>query len=120
VCKLPSEFCEYGPCFDRCKIWIARNCPELYPSLQEELEQLALQPEEEFKEPVPTPGKRKDKVAKQSGNSLITISKFTRSGNKVVTEVVGLHLFDIPLKEAAKIFGKKFACGSSEVKKEGD
>jgi density-regulated protein DRP1 len=31
ICKLPSEFCEFGPCFERCKSWIARNCPELYP-----------------------------------------------------------------------------------------
>jgi translation initiation factor 1 (eIF-1/SUI1) len=31
-----------------------------------------------------------------------------------------LELFDISLKEAAKMFGKKFACGSSEVKGEGD
>lgn len=37
VCSFPPGFCEYGPNFELCKKWIAYNCPELYPSLAEEL-----------------------------------------------------------------------------------
>jgi hypothetical protein len=37
VCSFPLGFCEFGPSFDQCKRWIAFNCPELYPTLAEEL-----------------------------------------------------------------------------------
>jgi density-regulated protein DRP1 len=33
VCGLPPEFCEYGPDFEKCKPWLAQNCPNLYPDL---------------------------------------------------------------------------------------
>lgn len=43
VCGLPPEYCEFGPDFNKCKPWIAANCPEIYPDLKldEATEQLA-------------------------------------------------------------------------------
>jgi hypothetical protein len=33
VCSLPAEYCEYGPDFEKCKPWLIKNAPELYPQL---------------------------------------------------------------------------------------
>jgi density-regulated protein len=35
VCGLPPEYCEYGPDFEKCKPWLKKNCPDLYPQLQD-------------------------------------------------------------------------------------
>jgi len=45
ICKLPAEYCQFGESFDRCKKWIAQNCPELYPKLAKELALIALEEE---------------------------------------------------------------------------
>ena len=46
----------------------------------------------------------------------ITIERATRNKKKCITSVRGLDAFGVKLGEAAKAFGKKFACGSSIVK----
>ena len=33
TCGLPPEFCEWGPDFNKCKPWLIKNCPQLYPQL---------------------------------------------------------------------------------------
>ncbi|KAG6538344.1 hypothetical protein ZIOFF_003459 [Zingiber officinale] len=33
VCSLPSEYCEYGPDFVKCKLWLRVHAPNLYPDL---------------------------------------------------------------------------------------
>lgn len=33
VCSLPAEYCEFGPEFEKCKPWLIKNAPELYPAL---------------------------------------------------------------------------------------
>lgn len=33
VCSLPAEYCEFGPDFEKCKPWLIRNAPNLYPDL---------------------------------------------------------------------------------------
>jgi density-regulated protein DRP1 len=33
VCGFPPEFCENGPSFDKCKPWLEKNAPHLYPHL---------------------------------------------------------------------------------------
>lgn len=33
VCSLPAEYCEFGPDFEKCKPWLVKNAPELYPAL---------------------------------------------------------------------------------------
>ena len=46
----------------------------------------------------------------------LIIERAVRNKRKCVTTVKGLDLFGIKLADAAKKFGKKFACGSSVVK----
>ncbi|KAK4742692.1 hypothetical protein SAY87_000693 [Trapa incisa] len=33
VCSLPAEYCEFGPDFGKCKPWLIKNAPHLYPDL---------------------------------------------------------------------------------------
>ena len=40
----------------------------------------------------------------------------SRNRRKMITNVVGLEKFDVDLKDASKMFGKKFACGCSVTK----
>jgi hypothetical protein len=28
-CSMPPEYCEHGPCPERCLPWIQQNCPEI-------------------------------------------------------------------------------------------
>jgi density-regulated protein len=55
-------------------------------------------------------GKPKKKAAKE-----IVISLATRQRKKAITSVEGLDLFGVKLADAAKVFGKTYACGSSVV-----
>eukprot|EP01024_Parvocaulis_polyphysoides_P059030 TRINITY_DN6373_c1_g1_i1.p2 TRINITY_DN6373_c1_g1~~TRINITY_DN6373_c1_g1_i1.p2 ORF type:complete len:226 (+),score=42.95 TRINITY_DN6373_c1_g1_i1:525-1202(+) len=58
------------------------------------------------------PGGKTKKKAKQE----IILEVNTRNKKKSVTTVSGLDTFGVKMSEAAKLFGKKFACGSSVVK----
>ena len=33
TCSLPAEYCEFGSDFEKCKPWLIKNAPELYPDL---------------------------------------------------------------------------------------
>jgi len=46
----------------------------------------------------------------------VVITRMSRNRKKMITNVAGLELFDVDLKEASKAFGKKFACGCSVTK----
>ncbi|KAI8476861.1 MAG: hypothetical protein J3K34DRAFT_381894 [Monoraphidium minutum] len=46
----------------------------------------------------------------------IVLESATRNKKKCVTTISGLEGFGVKLSEAAKVFGKKFACGASVVK----
>jgi len=35
VCGLPSEYCEFGPTFEKCKPWMQENCPDIYATIVE-------------------------------------------------------------------------------------
>lgn len=30
---MPAEYCEFSPEFEKCKPWLIKNAPELYPQL---------------------------------------------------------------------------------------
>jgi density-regulated protein DRP1 len=55
------------------------------------------------------------KVKKKSKPQVV-LESHTRQRKKCVTSVTGLEGFGIKLSDAAKLFGKKFACGASVVK----
>jgi density-regulated protein DRP1 len=56
------------------------------------------------------PGKKKKPKVKE-----VLVTCATRQRKKAITSVEGLELFGIKLADAAKVFGKKYACGASVV-----
>jgi hypothetical protein len=34
VCGLPAEYCEFGPSFEKCKPWLAKNAPQFLPATE--------------------------------------------------------------------------------------
>eukprot|EP00898_Chlorokybus_atmophyticus_P008794 jgi/Chlat1/8916/Chrsp92S08215 len=149
VCGLPPEFCEFGPDFEKCKPWLRKHVPELYPelstsggggggdgasndggvardggalpatSLEENLRALSVadgKPSSSGKDAdsdvIRLPG---GKVKKKEAPEVV-IEIVTRNKRKHVTVVKGLDGFGVKLSDAAKKFGKKFACGASVVK----
>jgi density-regulated protein DRP1 len=58
----------------------------------------------------------KKKKEKKEKESVLTVELVSRNKRKSITMVSGLDSFNIDLKEASKLFGKKFACGASVVK----
>lgn len=54
--------------------------------------------------------------AHSSSGHQVVLESHTRNKKKCVTTVTGLEGFGVKLSEAAKLFGKKFACGASVVK----
>ncbi|XP_057966788.1 translation machinery-associated protein 22 [Malania oleifera] len=138
VCSLPAEYCEFGPDFEKCKPWLIRNAPDLYPDLLKEAnakesDKLADQlqstgissagggdgatasggtstsKQEEVKR---LPGGKVKRKEKQE----IIIEKVVRNKRKCITTVKGLELFGVKLSDASKKLGKKFATGASVVK----
>uniref|UniRef100_A0A7S3JYQ1 SUI1 domain-containing protein n=1 Tax=Aureoumbra lagunensis TaxID=44058 RepID=A0A7S3JYQ1_9STRA len=103
VCGLPPEYCEYGDNYEKCVPWIKENCPHL------------------LKECISVDTKKKNKRGggvlkkKELSEDKIRLIVYTetRSRKKTVTVVDGLETFGIKLKDAAKIFGRKFASSSS-------
>ena len=56
------------------------------------------------------PGKKKKPKVKE-----IVVTRATRQRKKAITSVEGLDLFGVKLADAAKVCGKKYACGASVV-----
>lgn len=70
-------------------------------------------------------GEQKEKKKSGGGKKVkhaphVTLTLTSRQKRKAITNVTGLEAFDVKLNEAAKLFGKKFACGSSVVKDAGN
>jgi density-regulated protein DRP1 len=138
TCGLPAEVHEYHSRsqFDKCRKWMAANCPELFPqefpdeaAAKLEALKLATDGSGEEKDAVAGPvvvddSKDSVKVAvpvEQKGTvgkkkklpAEIVIMLAQRKGKKQVTLVYGLDLFGIKLLDAAKAAKKKFATGAS-------
>ncbi|KAJ0799668.1 putative SUI1 domain, DENR family, SUI1 domain superfamily protein [Helianthus annuus] len=131
VCSLPAEYCEFGADFEKCKPWLIRNAPQLYPDLiqqsnskvadgiSDQLQSSSITDGTEPsgssapKEPVKRlPGGKTKKKEKQE----VIIEKVTRNKRKSITTLKGLDLFGVKLSDASKKLGKKFATGASVVK----
>ena len=95
--------------YDKTRPWIAEHCPHL------------LKGEDEAGD-VGKKGKRGGGVIKKKTISAdkqkVVISKEVRNKKKAVTSVEGLETFSVKLKDAAKVFGKKFAASSSVKEKD--
>lgn len=107
VTGVPAEFNEYLPpdCAEHKKWKAAQEGPEA-------LAALTLKDKEgnEIEKQLPG-GKVKKKQKPQ-----IVLESHTRNKKKCVTTVMGLDGFGVKLGDAAKLFGKKFACGASVTK----
>eukprot|EP00931_Biecheleriopsis_adriatica_P104308 TRINITY_DN78990_c0_g1_i1.p1 TRINITY_DN78990_c0_g1~~TRINITY_DN78990_c0_g1_i1.p1 ORF type:complete len:260 (-),score=109.13 TRINITY_DN78990_c0_g1_i1:73-852(-) len=116
-CGLPPDFCQYGPCWEKCKPWCLENVPHYYPELSgvslEDAKKSAEAAKEKSKEKLLPGGKKKRE--KSPG---VSIKKLSRGGRKCVTSVAGLDTFGVKLDDVAKLFKKKFACGCAVVKGE--
>ncbi|EDV93739.1 density-regulated protein homolog [Drosophila grimshawi] len=119
-CSMPIEYCEFYSEYDKCKEWLARNCPEEYEKLMlRETEAATASGLDADKKRQKRGGKGMLRIKK--GNCVdddaapkpICLSCMTRSKNKRVTIVAGLAAYKIDLRAAAKFFGSKFACGCS-------
>ena len=95
--------------YDKTRPWIAEHCPHL------------LKGEDEAGD-VGKKGKRGGGVIKKKTISAdkqkVVISKEVRNKKKAVTSVEGLETFSVKLKDAAQVFGKKFAASSSVKEKD--
>ena len=102
VCGLPPEYCEYDPDYEKCVPWLKKHCPELLVEMEE--------------------GDKKKKKRgggvvkkKEVSEDKIRVVLYTevRSRKKTVTVVDGLETLGVKLKDASKLFGRKFASSSS-------
>eukprot|EP01017_Pseudomicrothorax_dubius_P036600 TRINITY_DN525_c0_g1_i1.p1 TRINITY_DN525_c0_g1~~TRINITY_DN525_c0_g1_i1.p1 ORF type:complete len:205 (-),score=79.42 TRINITY_DN525_c0_g1_i1:198-812(-) len=134
-CGLPPEYCEYGQksVLDKCLPYLQEKHPEIYTRITaaktEEKAPEAAAPQEEQKageqpanaeekktnEEVKEPKESKPKKVAIKEEKKVTITTQKRTNKKFLTVIAGLDSYGIVLKDAAKKFGKKFACGSSVV-----
>lgn len=112
---LPPDFCRYGPCWEKSKPWVLENFPHYYPEFAdasiEDAKKGAAEANERSKVKE-LPGGKKIREASPK----VQIKRLQRGGRKAITVVVGLEGFGVKLDAAAKLFKKKFACGSAVVK----
>jgi density-regulated protein DRP1 len=119
-CTLPPEYCKYSQNFSRCKPWLAKNYPQLYPELADDPEVQAVTKQvdgvtiidDNVISAEPSTGGKKGKK-KDEGPLEIVISAVARTKKKYVTNIVGLSRFGIKLADASRVFAKKFAAASS-------
>eukprot|EP00026_Physarum_polycephalum_P011947 Phypoly_transcript_12198.p1 GENE.Phypoly_transcript_12198~~Phypoly_transcript_12198.p1 ORF type:complete len:194 (+),score=35.93 Phypoly_transcript_12198:49-582(+) len=120
VCTLPIEYCEFTPTYEKCKKWQQENGITQAEDVATDIQNMSLttktnetttstEPKEEVK--LLPGGKIKKKEVPN-----VYISRTNRNKRKYVTTVTGLEMFGIKLPDAAKLFAKKFSCGSSVVK----
>mmetsp|Transcript_8998 Transcript_8998/g.13529 ORF Transcript_8998/g.13529 Transcript_8998/m.13529 type:complete len:207 (+) Transcript_8998:62-682(+) len=126
-CTLPPEYCEYGPCFEECLPWIAKNMPEVLSEevLAQMVAKVSVDDDGEPVEGVVVETEKKKKSKRGGGPKLkkatvnevdtrVVIAKVQRQKRKFVTVVAGLETVPgLKIKDASKAFGKKFSSGSS-------
>lgn len=137
ICSLPAEYCEFGPDFEKCKPWLIKNAPELYPDLVREANEKEADKVSDQLQSVgisdgggagstasgDTSSSKKEEVKRLPGGKIkkkekqeVIIEKVVRNKRKCITIVKGLDLFGVKLSDASKKLGKKFATGASVVK----
>lgn len=137
ICSLPAEYCEFGPDFEKCKPWLIKDAPELYPDLVREANEKEADKVSDQLQSVgisdgggagstasgDTSSSKKEEVKRLPGGKIkkkekqeVIIEKVVRNKRKCITIVKGLDLFGVKLSDASKKLGKKFATGASVVK----
>ena len=113
VCSLPTEYCENWGSSDKCRAWLESNLPDEFARLMS-----GSSAEGAAGDDKPTKGRQKRGgkgllKAKKKGTQRIEMFRSNRGKKKFITVVRGLATFEIDVKDAAKAFASKFACGSS-------
>jgi density-regulated protein len=124
---IPAEFCEYmGSFLDKEMPWVMENCPEAMSpeALAKAVAKLELgasgedgaaQAPKDKKERGAGIAAKKEKAS--VGEARVIVARIQRQKRKFVTAVQGLDTIvepeTIKLKDAAKLFGKKFASGAA-------
>ncbi|XP_003727531.1 density-regulated protein homolog [Strongylocentrotus purpuratus] len=112
VCSMPFEYCEYLADYDKCKRWWEEHFPDFFEramKIGDGVDGEGDDPKKRQKRG----GRGVIKAKKQVEKSKISVGRVTRNKKKFVTVVKGLETHGVSLKEAAKLFGRHFSCGSS-------
>lgn len=104
-CSLPPEYCEFTEC-------AKRIATEVSASSKEGSSDLVSTGESEHKRQT-RGGKAQGPKAKKQAERKLEVFRSNRGKKKFVTVIVGMGTFGVDLKEASKLFSKKFACSSS-------
>jgi density-regulated protein len=132
ISGLPAEFCEFSATFEKELPWIKENSPEVLSesqlakamgevSLEGGGEKEKASEDGEDGEDAPKKKKEKNKIGAKIANkseeeqkTKVIIARIQRQKRKFVTAVAGLETIPgLKIKDAAKLFGKKFASGSA-------
>ncbi|WWC93156.1 translation machinery-associated protein 22 [Kwoniella dendrophila CBS 6074] len=126
ICSLPTEYCEFGPSFSKCKTWLENEDKDEFERLWGEgnlvsrIGTLSIEKQEKLEADAVKAEKKAIKKAEAEANkkkeTKIIIKRSERTKRKHQTHVQNLELFGIDLKKAAKLFAGKFATGSSVSK----
>jgi len=109
VCGMPPEYCEYGADYEKCVPWLTAHCPHLLKkndAASEQGEGVGAKKKKRGGGVV-----KKKELAEDKMRVLIYTE--VRSRKKTVTVVDGLETLGVKLKDASKLFGRKFASSSS-------
>lgn len=140
VSGVPFEYCEFMPTFEESKAWFKENYSKFYPEVSDEDALIALMTRLGFEgeadahakkaqgskkkpadaaesaegaEGAPAPAEGGKKKKKEKAPDAVVIELTSRNKKKHVTTVRGLEPYGVDMTAAAKVFGKKFACGSA-------
>lgn len=126
VCTFPTEYCEFGLSFKRCKEWLSQNERELYEQLYSDealanaTSTLSVEKEEKIhKELEKKQAKEEAKLERELQKKLalkVVIKRIERNRRKHIISISGLEVFNIDMKKLAKTFALKFATGASVTK----
>ncbi|CAH8678209.1 unnamed protein product [Schistosoma haematobium] len=108
-CTMPLEYCEFSPFPEKCRAWLEKNLPEEFERLNtDDVDSNQTEATPKGRQVRGGKGGLKKPVKQQ-----IAVFKTSRGKKKYTTSVTGLSTFGIDLKAASKVFGHKFATGSS-------
>lgn len=128
-CGFPPDFCDFGRCWSECQSEALAKYPQYYAhsigkvggAPTASADTAAVRDVERTSNPtqpssasVAPPATTKSK--KKEPAPVVTIQRVSRAKHKMATIVYGIDSFGVKLENAAKIFKKHFACGSSAVK----
>ena len=133
ISGLPAEFCEFSATFEKELPWLKENAPEVLSEdqLAKAMGEVSLEDgggkltgDEDGADGADAPSKKKKdkkkigaKIASKADEeqkTQVVIARIQRQKRKFVTAVAGLDTIPgLKIKEAAKLFGKKFASGAA-------